>query len=107
MHDERVGEIAVIFTSTRTGADPAGYDAAAATLARLAAVQPGYRGLASAREPDGDGITVSYWADEASAVGWRDQPEHQAMRAAGRDRWYDRYEVVVAAVTRDYRWMAG
>jgi len=60
--------------------------------------------MMSARERDGFGITVSYWADEASAVAWRDHPDHARTRAAGRARWYDSYQVVVAAVTRDYAW---
>ena len=71
MASERQGQVAVIFTAQRTLADDAGYAAAAAVMDRLAAEQPGYRGVASARGADGIGLTVSYWADEASAVAWR------------------------------------
>lgn len=102
--DERAGQVAVIFTSWRNGADPAGYDAAADAMDRAAATRPGYRGIASARGADGFGITVSYWADEAAARDWRDDPDHARIREAGRARWYDGYEVVVARVGRDYRW---
>ena len=104
MSDERVGQVAVIFVSARNGADAQGYADAAALLDRLAAAQPGFRGVDSARGGDGVGITVSYWADEAVACAWRDQPDHAAIREQGRGRWYDRYEVVVTTVTRDYRW---
>jgi heme-degrading monooxygenase HmoA len=104
MHDDRNGQIAVIFVSHRTDADAAGYAAAAEAMGRLAALQPGYRGVDSARGPDGVGITVSYWADEAAAIAWREHAEHKAIREAGRDRWYDDYTVTVAAVTRGYRW---
>ena len=100
------GEIAVIFVSRRTAHDPEGYAAAAATMAALAAAQPGYRGLHSARGADGAGITVSYWADEAAALAWRAQAEHAAIRAAGRQGWYDGYEVAVARIERAYRWDA-
>ncbi|HEU4960129.1 MAG TPA: antibiotic biosynthesis monooxygenase [Sphingomonas sp.] len=104
MTGERIGQIAVIFVSRRRSEDAEGYAAAAAAMDALAAAQPGYRGVASVREADGFGITVSYWADEASAAAWRDNPEHAAIRETGRGRWYDSYEVTVAAVTRDYSW---
>jgi len=51
---------AVIFTSTRTQGDH-GYDAMANTMVELAAKQPGFLGIESAR--DEVGITVSYWSD--------------------------------------------
>ena len=104
MADERKGQVAVIFVSQRRAADPAGYAAAATTTDLLAAAQPGYCGVDSARDGDGLGITVSYWADDDAAAAWRDHPEHRAIRDAGRGRWYDRYEVIVTRVERDYRW---
>ena len=104
MHDLRTGQIAVIFTSRRRDDDPDGYDAAAQAMAALAARQPGYRGVDSARGADGVGITVSYWADEASAVAWRRQAEHSLIRAQGRERWYDRYQVMVTRIERSYAW---
>ena len=101
---DRTGQIAVIFAAQRTGEDPDGYAEAAARMATLAQVQPGYRGMASAHGADGFGITVSYWADEASAAAWRRQAEHAAAREAGRARWYARYDLQVAAVTRACGW---
>ena len=107
MTGARAGQVAVIFVSQRTADDAAGYAEAAAAMDALAARQPGYRGVASTRDPAGLGITVSYWADEASAKAWRDYPDHVRIRNAGRDRWYRSYEVIVAAVTRDYSWRKG
>ena len=104
MPDQRIGQIAVIFTATRTAADDAGYAVAAAAMDALAAVQPGYRGVASVRGGDGVGITVSYWVDDAAAVAWRDHPDHSATRDRGRARWYADYSIVVARVERDYEW---
>src|SRR3546814_4335243 len=78
--DDRAGQTAVIFVSQRTDADADGYDRAAQAMAALAARQPGYRGMDSVRGADGHGITVSYWADEASALAWRDHPEHVPIR---------------------------
>jgi heme-degrading monooxygenase HmoA len=104
MKQERTGQTIVIFLSTRTGEDDAGYAVAAAEMDALAAAQPGYRGVESARGDDRFGITVSFWADEASALAWRDHPRHVAIQEAGRGRWYARYEVVIGQATRSYCW---
>ncbi len=96
--------MAVIFAARRSGADQPGYAAAAAAMDALAAQQPGFCCIDAARGSDGFGITVSYWADEASAVAWRAQPDHAAAREAGRGRWYDAYDLHVARMSRSYAW---
>jgi heme-degrading monooxygenase HmoA len=98
------GTVAVIFIAQRTLDDDEGYRVAAAAMDTLAARQPGYHGMDSVRAADGLGITVSYWSDDAAAKAWRDHPEHAAIREAGRERWYSRYDLHVAAVTRSYDW---
>ena len=60
---------AVIFTSLRKPAPDDGYEATAARMVELAAGRPGFLGVETARE--GLGITVSYWADEASIAAWK------------------------------------
>lgn len=102
--NKRLGQIAVIFLSVRTEDDADGYANAAAEMDRVAAEQPGYCGMEAARGADRLGLTVSYWADEASAKAWRDHPAHKEIRNRGRAHWYERYELVVAEVTRDYDW---
>lgn len=104
MGEDRTGQIAVLFVSKRTADDDAGYAEAATAMDVLAAQQPGYRGIESQRGDAGVGITISYWADDASAIAWRDHPEHAAIRARGRERWYAWYEVIVTRVERGYRW---
>jgi len=104
MDQDIAGHTLVIFLSTRAGADEAGYAVASVEMAALAAVQPGYRGVESTRGADGFGITISVWADEASALAWRAHPRHAEIRALGRGRWYESYEVIVAEATRGYRW---
>jgi heme-degrading monooxygenase HmoA len=91
--------VAVIFTSLRTSGDN-GYTETAAAMNELAARQPGYLGLESARE--GVGITVSYWRDERSARAWKQVAAHLAVQRRGREVWYRDYRVRVATVTRDY-----
>ena len=91
--------VAVIFTSLRADDDPA-YETTAAEMVRLAAEQPGFLGLESARE--GLGITVSYWRSEDDARAWKAVAEHVAAQRLGRERWYADYRTRVATVTRDY-----
>ena len=91
--------VAVIFTSIRTEGDN-GYAVMSARMEQLAAEQPGYLGIENAR--DGLGITVSYWADEASAQAWKQVAAHLVAQQRGRDAWYADYRVRVAVVHRDY-----
>lgn len=91
---------AVIFTSQRTSTDDQGYAAAADRMEELAAQQPGYLGIESARDAQGFGITVSYWASEDAAVAWRSVAEHREVQRLGRESWYERYAIRVATVGR-------
>jgi heme-degrading monooxygenase HmoA len=93
--------VAVIFTSLRTEGD-AGYEETAKAMNELAAGQPGYLGVESAREDDGLGITVSYWQDEDAAREWKLVAEHLLAQRRGRETWYREYRVRVAVVGRDY-----
>lgn len=104
MAEDRTGQVAVLFISERTGEDAEGYAVAAAMMDALAARQPGYRGVDHVGNPDGQAITLSYWADEASAIAWRKHPEHAETREAGRGRWYKWYMLHVATIGRSYSW---
>ena len=90
---------AVIFTSLRTEVDN-GYDDMATKMVELAAQQPGYLGIESARE--NLGITVSYWSDLESIKSWKSNIEHQQAQKAGHDKWYASFKVRISRVERDY-----
>jgi heme-degrading monooxygenase HmoA len=107
MSTNRSGQIAVIFVNQRNGEDAAGYDEAAQAMVELVTSQPGYCGHESTRNADGLGITISYWAKEADAIAWRDQPDHARIREQGRALWYDWYRVEVATLNRAYDWQCG
>ncbi|MBK6762879.1 MAG: antibiotic biosynthesis monooxygenase [Micrococcales bacterium] len=94
--------VAVIFINTRTAEDEAGYALMAEAMEQLAADQPGYLGIDSVRDESGEGITVSYWADEDSARAWKRVAGHVEAQRLGRTRWYSQYRVIVAEVTREY-----
>jgi heme-degrading monooxygenase HmoA len=92
---------AVIFSSTRTSGDQ-DYSATAQRMVELAAEQPGYLGVESARGADGFGITVSYWTDPAAIQAWKEQAEHLLAQERGCREWYHHYEIRVARVERAY-----
>jgi heme-degrading monooxygenase HmoA len=77
---------AVIFTSQRTQGDR-GYAAMAQRMVELAAQQPGFLGVESARGADGLGITVSYWSSEEAIAAWKALLEHKPAQEAGKRVW--------------------
>ena len=90
---------AVIFTSHRTDGDN-GYGEMAARMAELAAQQPGYLGMESARE--GLGITVSYWESLEAIRNWKQNAEHQEAQRLGHQQWYSSFRVRISKVEREY-----
>lgn len=90
---------AVIFTSIRSDRDN-DYAIMADKMVDLAAKQPGFLGIESARNTIG--ITVSYW-DSLEAIGkWKRHIEHTVVQEKGRRKWYKKYKVRIAVVERDY-----
>ncbi len=103
---------AVIFTSVRRREEDAqangeanvAYGRTAAEMERLAREQPGFLGIESARDADGVGITVSYWASREAIAAWRAHGEHRMAQRAGRSDWYGAYALRVCEVTSARGW---
>lgn len=93
---------AVIFTSTLTGEDLAGYSQTAETMLSLAQQQDGFLGVDEAQETVG--ITVSYWRDLKAIQAWKQQIQHAEAQQQGRASWYANYDVRIAKVERAYSW---
>ncbi len=94
---------AVIFTSRRTDCEDVEYGVATRRMEQLAAMQPGYLGIESVRDPETRlGITVSYWSTEDAARAWKQVAEHVDAQREGAARWYEAYEVRVVSVMRAY-----
>jgi len=91
---------AVVFTSLRTSVEE-GYALTADRMVELAAQQPGYLGIESARGADGLGITVSYWSSLEAIAAWKAVAEHGVAQRAGFQRWYRAFTTRVARVERD------
>jgi heme-degrading monooxygenase HmoA len=94
---------AVILSSQRRRHLDDAYGRDAAAMVELASRQPGFLGVESARNPDGFGITISYWDSLEAIRTWKDVPEHAEVQARGRESFYERYEVRVANVERGYK----
>jgi len=91
---------AVLFTSVRTASGEDDYAVMADEMEALAAQQPGYLGIESARADLG--ITISYWQTPEHARAWKAVAEHRVAQQRGRSEWYERYRVRIATVQREY-----
>lgn len=90
----------VVFTSLRTHGHQDDYHKVSERMMELAQTIPGYLGVESARNTDGLGITVSYWESEDAIQEWREHAEHRVVQRAGRDLFYEWYELRVGKVER-------
>ena len=97
---------AVIFTAQRSLSGDDIYDITADRMVLLARRQPGFLGVESVRGDDGIGITVSYWVDGDAIANWRQQAEHLAAQALGRQEFYEWYRVRVAEVVAERAFIA-
>jgi heme-degrading monooxygenase HmoA len=91
---------AVIFTTLRREMPGDGYAAMAQRMEELASEQPGFLGIESARNPDGIGITISYWATLEDVAAWKKNAEHLVAQKLGREEWYEWFALRVARVER-------
>ena len=91
---------AVIFVSERTEGDK-GYASMADKMVELASRQKGFLGVESAREPDGLGITVSYWDSLDAIKNWKENAVHKVAQEKGKTEWYKNFALRVSKVERD------
>jgi len=88
----------------RNGEDADGYSEALRDMVEMAQLQPGFLGMESVDGTGGDGVTLSYWTDEASIRAWRAQDDQGVTREKDRRRWYQHYALQIAQVERAYDW---
>jgi heme-degrading monooxygenase HmoA len=89
---------AVIFTSIRTDGDN-GYSEIAKHMVALAAKQPGFLGIESARQEIS--ITVSYWSSLEAIKAWKVNLDHRQAQSRAKD-WYAKFRVRICRVEREY-----
>ena len=68
-------------------------------MVELAAGQPGFLGIESARQEIG--ITVSYWASLDAIKAWKEDLNNRQAQSRARD-WYTKFRVRVCRVEREY-----
>ena len=93
---------AVIFSSKRTAEDDEGYQQMSSRMEELAINQPGYLGIESYRNENGEGVTISYWENEEAIKNWKKHWEHLRAQRLGRKQWYTHYHLQVCRVERAY-----
>jgi len=92
----------VIFSSQRSQGDDEAYSKMAERMVQLAAEQPGFLGVDSARGEDGFGVTVSYWKSLDDIAAWKANGEHLDAQNKGRAQWYEGFTLHIARVERSY-----
>ncbi len=102
MQEQQPPYYAVIFTSRRTAVED-GYGAVSDRMVELASQQPGFLGVEHARDPNGLGITVSYWTSLEAIAAWKANAEHRVAQMMGRQKWYAEFETRICRVERAYR----
>lgn len=84
--------------------DEIAYAEMAERMVELAAVQPGFLGIESVSDPNGTGLTVSYWRDLDAIQKWHAVAEHQEAQRLGKEKWYSQFQLRVCRVEREYGW---
>ena len=91
---------AVIFTSLRNEQPDDGYEDTVDRMFELAADQPGFLGVESARHwPRDHGLLLDRRSLDRRVEGTR---EHALAQERGRTEWYGQYTLRIARVERDY-----
>jgi heme-degrading monooxygenase HmoA len=91
---------AVIFYNKLKG-PPERYAKISEEMLALAKKQRGYLGVESVRDPEGIGITVSYWDSMENIKNWKSNADHMAAQAYGIREGYEWYHLTVAKIQYD------
>ncbi|MDQ3234909.1 MAG: antibiotic biosynthesis monooxygenase [Pseudobdellovibrionaceae bacterium] len=102
----KISYYVVIFSSYRHDNDNNGYENMASRMIELAKGQVGFLGVESARNPDGLGITTSYWETLESINKWKQNVEHKLAQSKGRSDWYEAFKTRVARIEYEYEFIS-
>ena len=90
----------ILFRSKLTDQAREDYQAMNAELEILVRQNPGFVDVKSYTGSDGERLTVVWWRDEASLNKWRNLMRHREAQNTGRQKWYEYYDMDVAAIIR-------
>jgi heme-degrading monooxygenase HmoA len=91
--------IVTVFSSRVRPEASEDYAAVGERMTVLAASMPGFLSHQYFRRPDGVGVTIVRFADEASQRAWAEHPEHVAAQRRGIEEFYEFYDISVATET--------
>jgi heme-degrading monooxygenase HmoA len=98
----RTGMVVVVFRS-RLRESPAGYSEQAQRMLELARRMPGFISFKAFTSEDGERLTLHEWESLEHLRAWREHPEHRAAQKAGRERYYEEYQLQVLEPVRTAR----
>ena len=93
--------VVLIRTQLRADVDRAEYDAMDARMYQIASGLPGFVRAKMYTSEDGEGISIIEFASHEALLAWRNHPEHVVAQRAGRERFFERYDVRVCTVDRE------
>lgn len=97
--------LVILFRSRLTAAAGEDYEAMNARMEELARAAPGFVDVKGYTAEDGERLTVVRWKDAESLRQWREDPRHRTAQETGRRLWYEYYEMEVAEVVRETRFV--
>jgi heme-degrading monooxygenase HmoA len=92
--------VVILFRSRLTAEAGEDYHSMAAEMLATAREMPGFIEYKMFRADDGERISVIWWQDQETLAAWRNHPRHRIAQKAGRERWYEYYNIEVAEVVR-------
>ena len=90
----------VVLFRSKLVPEPDGYAEMAQEMLDTARSMPGFVDVKAYTSADGERLTVVWWEDEDTLRAWRTHARHLAAQKAGRERWYEYYDLEVAEVIR-------
>ncbi len=97
--------IVILFRSRLTGAAGEDYQAMNARMEELARAAPGFVDVKAYTAEDGERLTIVRWKDAETLRQWREDPRHRVAQETGRRLWYEHYDMEVAEVVRESRFV--
>lgn len=90
----------VVLFRSKLVPQPDGYAEMAQEMLETARSMPGFVDVKAFKADDGERLTLVWWQDEETLRAWRTHARHLVAQQAGRERWYEYYDLEVAEVIR-------
>lgn len=92
--------VLILFRSRLTPEAGDDYHVMADEMLTTARDMPGFVDFKMFRADDGERLSVIRWENQETLKAWREHSRHKIAQAAGRDRWYQNYEIEIAEIVR-------